>query len=359
MRHPSHTNADLSQDQLQRMGFAPHWNTALAARPNAQPVRIARIDRSRALAWSATDQDIEIDLALYPAKHDLAVGDWLLIELADGVAMPLERLQRHGCVQRRAAGERADQQLIAANLDTLFIVSSCNTDFSLERLERYLALALDARVEPVIVLTKADQCDSPQDYADAATALRAGLCVETVDARDDASVARLNAWCGAGQTVALVGSSGVGKSTLINALCDERQDTQLAREGDDKGRHTTTARSLHWLRAGGLIIDTPGMRELQLPACADGLEALFEDVTVHLGQCRFNDCAHQGEPGCAIAAAIASGELDERRWHSYSKLQREQADNARSIADRKASDKTLTRSYKRYQREARGNKGKR
>lgn len=340
------------------MGFAASWASVVAENPGSVPARVARIDRSRAALWT-DDQEIELDLALYPDKHDLAVGDWLLLDVSESLPLPLQRLPRHGCIQRRAAGERADQQLIAANLDTLFIVSSCNTDFSLERLERYLAVALDAQVEPVIVLTKADQCDAPQDYAAEAAGLRPGLCVETVNAKEPASVEPLNRWCGSGQTVALVGSSGVGKSTLINALCDAEQDTQLARDGDDKGRHTTTARSLHWLRAGGLIIDTPGMRELQLPGCADGLEALFADVTQYLGRCRFNDCAHQGEPGCAIAAAIASGELDARRWASYEKLQREQAQNARSIAERSVQDKTLTRSYKRYQREARGIKGRR
>lgn len=324
-------------------------------------MRIARIERSQAYLWSPQGEH-EMDLVLYPKKYDLAVGDWLLAEVKDGLVLPLQRLERFSCVSRRAAGDRADEQLIAANLDTLFIVSSCNTDFSLERLERYLVLALDAKVEPVIVLTKADESVEAEveQYTTSAQDLRSDLKVVALNALDATAVSALEIWCGPGQTIALVGSSGVGKSTLTNSLClsGEEQATQEARVGDDKGRHTTTTRSLHRLRSGGLIIDTPGMRELQLPECGDGVYALFEDVTPHIGQCKFNDCAHQGEPGCAIRGAIASGELSERRWNSYEKLQREQHKNAQSIAARNASQKKLEKTYKNAQQHARNKKNR-
>ncbi len=344
---------------LTALGFRARWQQECAdAGPGQFPARIARIERGHAVLWSASATH-ELDLALYPKSYDLAVGDWLLVRQEQNLTVPVRRLSRYSSVSRRAAGERADRQLIAANLDTLFIVSSCNTDFSLERLERYLVLALEAQVKPVVVLTKADRCEEPDIFRAAAAGLREELEVVCLNALDAHAVAQLQAWCGVGQTVAMVGSSGVGKSTLTNVLADERLETQSTREGDDKGRHTTTSRSLHRLRSGGLIIDTPGMRELQLPGCADGLEALFAEVVQYLGQCRFNDCQHASEPGCAIRQAIAAGELDERRWNSYAKLHAEQAINQQGIADRAARAKAVTAYQRKAQSTARRNKGKR
>lgn len=343
--------------ELKTLGFQTAWSEDLTT-TGGIPARIARLDRSRAWLWGV-DREYELDLALYPRKYELAVGDWMLLDMHAGDCVGGQLLPRFSCISRRAAGERADHQLIAANINTLFIVSSCNQDFSLERLERYLVLALDAGVTPVVVLTKADQVTDADDYVVAVQALQTGLDVLAINACDPAQANRLLGWCGEGQTVALLGSSGVGKSTLTNRLCEaEDQATQQARAGDAKGRHTTVARSLHRMASGGLIIDTPGMRELQLPGCADGVAELFEDVEQFLGQCKFNDCAHQGEPGCAIQAAIASGQLDQRRWRSYEKLQREQAQNAQSIAERSAAQKQLGKTYRAAQYRARKNKGR-
>ncbi len=342
---------------LTRLGFRTLW-AGERLEPGQLFARVARVERGRAWLWSEQG-DLELDLALYEQPHDVAVGDWMAVQPTPGQVLPVRRLARFSCIARRAAGERADRQLIAANVDTLFLVSSCNQDFSPERLERYLAVALEAGVTPVIVLSKADMTDDPERYAEQARALGRDLEVLTLDARESAAVGPLSRWCGTGQTVALIGSSGVGKSTLTNLLIgDAVQPTQDAREDDAKGRHTTTSRSMHALAGGGLIIDTPGMRELQLPACEQGLESLFADVLRHLGRCRFNDCQHAQEPGCAVREAIEAGVLDERRWRSYQALLEEQSRNAVSMAQRGESARKLTRSYRQYQKHARGNKGR-
>jgi len=273
------------------------------------------------------------------------VGDWLLIDSANG--QPHKLLERKSLFSRRSAGVEARLQLIAANVDTLFIVSSCNLDFNLSRLERYLALALDAGVEPVLVLTKADLAEDVAVYREEARSLKADLAIETVNALEATSVEALLPWCGPGQTVALLGSSGVGKSTLINSLCGAKtQATAGIRKDDAKGRHTTTARSLHFLPRGGLLIDNPGMRELQLSDCADGVEKLFEDVERIAQRCRYNTCQHQAEDGCAVKTAIEQGEISPRRLTNYLKLQAEQARNAESIAERRRRDKSFGKMVK-------------
>ena len=276
---------------------------------------------------------------LLRSPEDLpTVGDWLLIDSVTG--QPKKMLDRKSLFSRRAAGSDAKLQLIAANVDTMFIVTSCNQDFNLSRLERYLALALEAKVEPVLVLTKADLIDDVSDYLQQATGLEPNLTIETVNALESSSVEALYCWCGTGQTVALVGSSGVGKSTLINTLCGAAgQETGAIREDDARGRHTTTSRSLHFLPEGGLLIDNPGMRELQLSDCANGVAALFEDIELLAQNCRYNDCQHQSEDGCAVKVAIDSEELSQRRLANYQKLKAEQGRNAESISERRRRER--------------------
>lgn len=284
------------------------------------------------------------------------VGDWLLIEPATGRARRL--LRRRSLFKRRAAGTGRKLQLIAANVDTLFVVSSCNQDFNAARLERYLVLASEAEVTPIIVLTKADLADAPEDFARAAAKLLLGLLVEIMDARSPDSAACLTPWCARGQTVALVGSSGVGKSTLINTLAGmDGIATQDIRADDGKGRHTTTGRALHRLPAGGWLLDTPGMRELQLTDVEAGLDDVFAGIVALARNCRFSDCRHEGEPGCAVRAAIESGELDAERVKRWRKLAAEEARNSESLADRHARNRAFGKMVKRIIKDKRSLRG--
>ena len=248
-------------------------------------------------------------------------------------------------LKRRAAGTGGRvQQLIAANVAIRSgIVTSCNADFNPARLERYLALAHEAGCFPVCVLTKADMADDPRAFEREAARLAPMLAVEAVDARDAGDVARLMAWCGPGQTAALVGSSGVGKTTLMNGMTGRADATQGIREDDAKGRHTTTARALRPMTHGGWLIDTPGMRALRLHDAADGIDALFSDIGDLAAQCRFSDCGHESEPGCAVRAAIEAGDLDEGRLARWRKLRREDARNAATIAEARAKDRQFGR----------------
>ena len=309
-----------------------------------QAVRVAEVHRSQLIAWGEAG-NVEIERQPTDAQIAVAVGDWLL---HDAEAQRWQLLTRRSVLERKAAGEGVGSQLIAANLDTLFVVTSCNREFNPARLERYLALALDGGVEPVLVLTKIDLCEDPEDYARQAGELRPGQVVELINSKDPASVQGVRAWCPPGQTAAMVGSSGVGKSTLATALGVEGQATGAVREGDDKGRHTTTWRSMHRLPGGGLLIDNPGVRELQLGECETGIQALFADVLDH-ANCKFSDCGHSHEPGCGVLAAVAEGRLEQRRLDSYRKLLAEQRINAEALAEKRARERTQGKFYKSVQ----------
>jgi ribosome biogenesis GTPase / thiamine phosphate phosphatase len=283
--------------------------------------RIAQIHRSHCIVWS--NKGIEsFEIGVFSDPKNLAVGDWMLIP--DEGERPLRILDRETVLIRKAAGKRTHDQIIAANVDTLFIVTSCDQDFNVSRIERYLALANEAKINPVIVLTKIDLSIEIESFKQSSIVLQKNLRVECVNAKDNASLASLRTLCTEGHTIALVGSSGVGKSTLINSLTDADQETANVSVEDGKGQHTTTSRSLHLLNDGGILIDTPGIRELQLSDCETGIEDTFDDVSQFLGCCKFSNCQHQTEKGCAIKDALDSGELELRRWESYQKLQDEQ-----------------------------------
>lgn len=328
---------------LAALGWHPYFQQQLSLHEweHCVPARVFNYDRSLLTAVSVNGKH---SIPITPGMPAMTVGDWLLLS-AD---LRFERLlTRVSQFSRKAAGTHAAVQLIAANADIVFIMSSLNKDFNLSRIERYLALAHEAHVEPVIVLTKADLCEDPESYVAQAQTLDRMLTVIVINCLDSSSVAQLSSLCGAGKTIALMGSSGVGKSTLLNTLMQQAiQATHAIREDDDKGRHTTTRRSLHILPNGALLLDTPGMRELQLSDCDLGIEDTFPEIVDFARHCRFADCRHDGEPGCAVLAAIAAGDMDERRLANFHKLLREQALNSATLAEKRARERQLGRYYR-------------
>ena len=308
------------------------------AEPGLTPARVVSVHRSR-LTLMTTTEPLSVTVG---ATGDFAVGDWLLLN--DGQFA--RRLDRSSELARDAAGGVAGRQLIAANVDTLFIVTSCNADFNLSRLERYLALAAEAGCTAVVLLTKADLAEDPADYLRQAASLARGLTVLAVNALDPKAGDALQPWTGPGQTVALMGSSGVGKTTLMNGLTGRQDATQGVREADARGRHTTTNRVMVPVLGGGWLIDTPGMRELRLPDVSSGIASVFADIEDLAATCKFNDCAHGPEPGCAVQAALAAGTLDPRRLANWMKLRGEDRHRTETQAEARANSRKFGKMIK-------------
>lgn len=331
---------------LADLGWTPDFLRQLdLAELAATPARVTGVHRSRIQALSA-DGPLDLTPASSLNTGEVAVGDWLLAE--DGVALRV--LDRRSALYRKAAGTSQARQLIAANVTCALITTSCNADFNVGRLERYLVLCAQAEITPVLILTKADTCPDPDAYAAQGRALSRGLEVVTVNAKDAVAVrAALADWCRKGQTVVLMGSSGVGKTTLANALTGGAQAVQGIREDDAKGRHTTTARYLVAMAGGGWLIDTPGVRELQLTDVADGIDALFDDLTDLAAACRFSDCKHETEPGCAIRAAINAGELGPDRLARWQKLLREDRHNSETLHQAHARNRAFGKMHRKIQ----------
>lgn len=340
---------------LSDLGWRPFFQQQLTLEEFETLVPARIIEQHKSIITVASADEI-LPLELHHSMPAMVVGDWILLDKDRRFIRLLDRLT---CFKRKAAGDKLDWQLISANVDTAFILSSANEDFNPSRIERYLALVNEAGAEGVIVISKSDLAEAPEEFVARLHKLDSLLCVETINCLDPNSVSRLKPWLKTGSTVVVLGSSGVGKSTLVNTLLGvEIQQTAGIREDDAKGRHTTTRRSLIAIPGGGMILDTPGMREIQLADSSDGIARTFSDIELLARQCRYQDCQHRREPGCAVKSAIESGKLEQRRLDNYHKLLREEASNSASLAEKRAKDKALGKFYKRIMSDALKLKGR-
>lgn len=330
----------MSYPSLIELGFRPFFQQQLSL-DELNCLTLARIIEQHRSHVVVMSEQGSLNLSQMSRCEPVCVGDWVLFD----ESLRLVRcLERQSLFQRKAAGSKVYSQLIAANIDSVFIVCSLNDDFNLNRIERYLALAKESEVEPIVVLTKLDQCTDADanEKRKQVQMLDPLLLVHALNSLDCEHIKELFPYCKLGKTLGLLGSSGVGKSTLVNGLLGQQvMETSSIREDDSKGRHTTTYRAIKWLPQGGLLMDTPGMRELQLSHCEDGIKETFNDIETLALLCRFNDCSHGQEPRCAVRAALENGSLDPRRLNNYQKLMLEQSFNSATLAEKRAKDKAF------------------
>ncbi|MGQ0825415.1 MAG: ribosome small subunit-dependent GTPase A [Actinomycetota bacterium] len=303
------------------------WNDRVAAlardaaAPGSRPGRVGRVDRGLVIVFTAEGMERAV-----PPPEPIASGDWVLVEQSDGVLAVVTVLARHSAFVRGDSieGIAREAQVIAANIDSVFVVHSLNNGPNPRRIERELVLVFESGAMPIIVLTKADLVASTDEALQIVESVAPALDVVIASGVTGLGVDELRAFARPGSTVALIGASGVGKSTLVNALVgDDVQITGDVRASDQRGRHTTTARELILLPAGGVLIDTPGLRAVSLWDAEEGFSRAFADIEALAPDCRFSDCAHQSEPGCAVLGAVARGDIDPARLESYHRLDRE------------------------------------
>lgn len=318
-------------EQLAALGWSAEFEEAFApyAGDGLVPARVAVQHRGSYVVCTETGE-----LSAEPSgrlRHEAeegalpVAGDWVVIRPHEGSGAIVHAvLPRRTAISRKAAWLATEEQVLAANVDVVFVVAGLDGDLNMRRLERYLATIWNSGGEPVIVLTKPDLADDLESALLSVSSVAIGVPVHVANGLTGEGVDELRPYLSGNRTVALLGSSGVGKSTLINRLRGEDvQSVGDVRKGDRRGRHTTTTRELVRLPGGGLLLDTPGMRELQLWDVGDGLDTTFSDVEALIGQCHFSDCSHEREPGCAVRRALGDGSLARERYESYRKLQRE------------------------------------
>jgi ribosome biogenesis GTPase len=334
--------------------FQQQWQTVGEA--GRRPARITAVNKDRYLIRNEMAEIIAeptgrlVFTATSPSDLP-CVGDWVSVQYHndDSFAIIHSVLPRRTSLQRKTPGREIDVQMIASNIDTVFVVQSCNADFNIRRLERYLVMVHEGQIEPVLLLSKSDLV-SPEELDQIVTLVReehiAADAIPYSSITGDGYDNVLNALL-PGRTYCMLGSSGVGKTTLLNRLLGKEVfETNPIREKDGRGRHTTSRRQLTMLENGALLIDTPGMRELGMIDVEGGIDESFSDISAFISQCKFSDCSHTTEKGCAVLAAIESGELSEERFESYKKLLRESAYHQMSYVDRRKKDKAFGKKVK-------------
>jgi ribosome biogenesis GTPase len=325
-------------------------------RPDCDVARITRVDRDRYLVRNE-ESEVQAEptgklVFSADSSHDLpCVGDWVLVQYHNDGALAIihDLLPRKTFLRRKAAGKNVEHQMIASNIDTAFIMQSCDFDFNLRRMERYLVMTNEGRVEPVILLSKSDLVSAEVVERRIAEIREAkiGTRVMAFSNQTGAGLKEVEQALEKRKTYCLLGSSGVGKTTLLNHLLgQEAFETNPVREKDGRGRHTTARRQLTVLGDGALLIDTPGLRELGMVAVSESIDESFSDIHALAAECRFNDCTHTKEIGCAILAAVQSGELSEERYESYMKLMKESKYHEMSYVERRKKDKQFGRMIK-------------
>lgn len=325
---------------LEQYGWNAHWDAILTrSNDKIRELSPARVIAQHSHSYQVITCEGEHTAAVsgkyaYTAEQPCdfpAVGDWVMTEPMSGETRSVIHalLPRRSAMTRRAAGNIEAEQVIGANIDYLFITSALNQDFNIRKIERFMIAAWESGATPVVLLTKADLCPDPQALLARAENAAPGVPVHLVSALHDQGMEQLNPYLRSGATIAVTGSSGVGKSTLLNWLAGQSlMTTSGIRESDARGRHTTTHRELFPLPSGALVMDTPGMRELQLWDSQDGWQQAFADIEALAAACRYRDCRHESDVGCAVAAAIANGELEAGRLANYKKTARELARQA-------------------------------
>lgn len=354
---------------LEEWGWDARWAEAFGADAGKTLFPARLIEEQRGLFQVATEHGVIPARTTGSMRHkaegraDLpAVGDWVAAEFPSNEKVALIRriLTRRTKLSRKAAGETMEEQVIAANLDAVLVMTALNAEFNPRRLERFLTVSRESGAEPVLVLNKLDACQAPSPLIEQAKAVAGDAAVIAISAKDGTGLEALKTWLKPGHTVGLVGSSGVGKSTLVNRLAgNEKLRTAQTRATDERGRHTTTHRQLFVLPGGGILLDTPGMREMQFWDSEQGLAKTFDEIEALAPSCRFKDCAHGSEPGCAVKAAVEAGTLPADRLESWSKLKKEMNFQARRAdpavaAEEKKKWRALNKALRKRVKEKKG-----